>query len=35
MGILLSVGILYQYYQLIMRERVSEMYPALRRFLGE
>jgi len=34
-GILLTVGILYQYYQLIARERVSEMYPALRRFLGE
>jgi len=34
MGVLLSVGILYQYYQLLMQERVAEMYPALRRFLG-
>ncbi|TET18973.1 preprotein translocase subunit SecY [Candidatus Bathyarchaeota archaeon] len=34
MGILLAVGILYQYYQLLMQERVTEMYPALRRFLG-
>jgi preprotein translocase subunit SecY len=35
MGALLSVGILYQYYQLLMQERVIEMYPALRGFLGE
>jgi len=34
MGVLLSVGILYQYYQLLMQERVAEMYPALRRFFG-
>ena len=34
-GILLMVGILYQYYQLLVRERVSEMYPALGRLLGE
>lgn len=34
MGILLSVGILYQYYQTIMQERVAEMYPAIRRFFG-
>jgi preprotein translocase SecY subunit len=34
MGILLSVGILYQYYQLLMQERVAEMYPALRGFFG-
>ncbi|MCW3976836.1 MAG: preprotein translocase subunit SecY, partial [Candidatus Bathyarchaeota archaeon] len=34
MGILLSVGILYQYYQTLMQERVSEMYPAIRRFFG-
>jgi preprotein translocase subunit SecY/protein transport protein SEC61 subunit alpha len=33
-GILLSVGILYQYYQILMQERVAEMYPALRRFFG-
>lgn len=35
MGILLSVGILYQYYQLLMQERVAELYPAFRRILGE
>jgi preprotein translocase SecY subunit len=35
MGILLSVGILYQYYELIMQERASEMYPAIRRLFGE
>jgi preprotein translocase SecY subunit len=34
-GILLSVGIVYQYYELLMRERAAEMYPAFRRILGE
>jgi preprotein translocase SecY subunit len=34
-GILLSVGIIYQYYELLMRERAAEMYPAFRRILGE
>ncbi len=34
MGILLSVGILYQYYQLLVQERVAEMYPAFRRIMG-
>lgn len=29
-GILLSVDIAYQYYQLLIQERVIEMYPALR-----
>jgi len=33
-GILLSVSIVYQYYQQLMRERIEELYPALRRFLG-
>lgn len=33
-GILLAVGILYQYYQLLVQERVAEMYPGFRRFLG-
>lgn len=33
-GILLLVGILYQYYQLLARERALEMYPALKQFLG-
>jgi len=34
MGILLSVGILYQYYEILMRERAAEMYPAFRRIFG-
>jgi len=34
-GILLMVSILYQYYQILVRERVAEMYPALGRVLGE
>lgn len=34
MGILLSVGIIYQYYQILMRERVAETYPAFRRIFG-
>ncbi len=34
-GILLSVGIIYQYYELLMQERAAEMYPAFRRILGD
>ncbi len=34
-GILLSVGIIYQYYQLLTREQVAEVHPAIRKFLGE
>jgi preprotein translocase subunit SecY len=34
-GILLAVGIVYQYYELLMRERAAEMYPAFRRIIGE
>ena len=34
MGVLLSVGIIYQYYQQLMQERVAEMYPAFRSLLG-
>jgi preprotein translocase SecY subunit len=34
-GILLAVGIVYQYYELLMRERAAEMYPAFRRIMGE
>lgn len=34
-GILLMSGILYQYYQILVRERLTEMYPALGRLLGE
>jgi len=33
-GILLSVGIIYQYYQILMKERITEMYPRLQRLLG-
>jgi len=33
-GILLSVGIIYQYYQQIMSERIEEIYPGIRKFLG-
>jgi len=33
-GILLSVGIVYQYYQQLMQERVEDMYPSLRQFFG-
>lgn len=35
MGALLSVGILYQYYQLLAKEQIVDMYPALRPFLGK
>lgn len=35
MGVLLTVGILYQYYQLLVQEQVVEMYPGVRRFLGK
>ncbi|MEM2103380.1 MAG: preprotein translocase subunit SecY [Candidatus Bathyarchaeia archaeon] len=34
-GILLSIGIIYQYYEILVRERVAEMYPAFRRIFGE
>ncbi|MEM4475265.1 MAG: preprotein translocase subunit SecY, partial [Fervidicoccaceae archaeon] len=34
-GILLSIGIIYQYYAIISRERALEAYPLLRRVLGE
>jgi preprotein translocase subunit SecY len=33
-GILLAVGILYQYYQILVQEQAVEMYPALRGVLG-
>jgi preprotein translocase SecY subunit len=35
MGILLSVGIIYQYYEILVQERAAEMYPAFRRIFGE
>jgi preprotein translocase subunit SecY len=34
-GILLTVGIVYRLYEELMREQMSEMFPALRTFLGE
>jgi preprotein translocase SecY subunit len=34
-GVLLAVGIIYQYYEILMRERAAEMFPAFRRILGE
>ena len=33
-GILLAVGIAYQYYQLLVRERVEELHPGLAKLLG-
>jgi len=33
-GILLLVGILYQYYQVLAREKAIEMYPMLKQILG-
>ncbi len=35
MGILLTVGILYQVYQAMAQEQMYEMFPLLRRFIGE
>ncbi len=34
-GILLTVGIVYRLYEELMKEQMSEMFPALRRFIGE
>lgn len=34
-GILLTVGIIEQYYQILVRERITDLYPAARAFLGE
>lgn len=34
-GILLTVGIIEQYYQILIRERITELYPAARAFMGE
>ena len=34
-GILLMTGILYQYYEMLVRERMAEMYPLLGKMLGE
>jgi preprotein translocase subunit SecY len=34
-GILLTVGIIEQYYQILVKERITDLYPAARAFLGE
>jgi preprotein translocase subunit SecY len=34
-GILLSVGIIYQYYQILAKEQLAETYPGIGRFLGQ
>jgi preprotein translocase subunit SecY len=34
-GILLTVGIIEQYYQILVQERITELYPAARGFLGD
>jgi preprotein translocase SecY subunit len=34
-GILLTVGIIEQYYQIFVKERITEIYPAARAFIGE
>ncbi len=34
-GILLSVGIIYQYYQILAKEQLAEAYPGLGRLMGQ
>jgi preprotein translocase subunit SecY len=34
MGILLTIGIMWQYYQLLAQERILDMYPVVGRVLG-
>ncbi len=34
-GLLLAVGIVYQYYSIITYERTLEAYPLLRKLMGE
>lgn len=34
-GLLLAVGILYNFYQILAYERTLEMYPLLKKFIGE
>jgi preprotein translocase subunit SecY len=34
MGVLLSVGIIYQLYQTIAQEQMADMHPAIRGMLG-
>ncbi|MFQ5997960.1 MAG: preprotein translocase subunit SecY, partial [Candidatus Bathyarchaeia archaeon] len=33
-GILLMTSILWQYYQMLAKERIGEMYPAIGKLLG-
>lgn len=35
MGILLTVGIIYQYYEILIKERAAETIPAFRRVFGD
>jgi preprotein translocase subunit SecY len=35
MGVLLAVGIIYQLYQTIAQEQLSDMHPAVRGLLGK
>jgi len=34
-GILLTVGILYRFYEEIRKEEMADMHPAFRRFMGK
>ncbi len=34
-GILLTVGIIEQYYQILVKERITEIYPGVKSFLGQ
>src|SRR5208337_547112 len=34
-GILLTVGIIEQYYQIFVQERITELYPATKSFIGD
>ncbi|MEM3906492.1 MAG: preprotein translocase subunit SecY, partial [Nitrososphaerota archaeon] len=34
-GILLMIGILYQLYQQLVKERLTEVYPAVAKLVGE
>lgn len=34
-GILLTVGIIDQYYQILIKERIAEIYPGVKPFLGQ
>ncbi len=35
MGVLLTVGILYQYWSILTQEQIEELYPVVRRIMGE